>query len=198
MDLKDYGDFGLGTFDRLDGEMVVLDGAVYQAKADGSIHVANDSAKTPFAEVTSFQPDVVLSLEGSYNLTELERYLEGHLPTKNLFYAIRIDGTFDRMTTRSVHAQRRPYPSLEEALENQTVSELGPTAGTVVGFSSPEYFGGLVATGYHFHFVDGNRSRGGHVLDLQTTNATVIVDQTSEFDLLLPEEGTFLHADLGE
>lgn len=140
----------------------------------------------------------MLSLEGSYNLTELEKRLEGQLPTKNLFYAIRIDGTFDRMTTRSVSAQSMPYPSLEEALENQTVSDLGPIAGTVVGFMSPDYFQGLCATGYHFHFVDGNRSRGGHVLDLQVKNTTVVVDQTSEFDLLLAEEGMFPQADLGE
>jgi hypothetical protein len=47
----EHGDFGLGTFDRLDGEMVVLDGVVYQVAADGSVHVANDSARTPFAGV---------------------------------------------------------------------------------------------------------------------------------------------------
>jgi acetolactate decarboxylase len=49
--LLEHGDFGLGTFDRLDGEMVVLDGVVYQVAADGSVHVANDSARTPFAGV---------------------------------------------------------------------------------------------------------------------------------------------------
>jgi acetolactate decarboxylase len=100
--------------------MVMLDGVVYQAAADGSVRVANDSAKTPFAEVTSLQPNIVLSLDGSYNLTELERYLDGHLPAKNLIYAIRIDGTFDRMTTRSISSQSMPYPPLQEALENQT------------------------------------------------------------------------------
>jgi acetolactate decarboxylase len=194
--LLEHGDFGLGTFNRLDGEMVVLDGVVYQAVGDGSIHVANNSAKTPFADVTYFQPDIRLSLEGSNNLTELEKRLEGQLPSKNLFYALRIDGSFDQMTTRSVSAQTMPYPTLEEALKDQTVSRLGPVEGTVVGFISPDYFRGLTATGYHFHFVDANRSRGGHVLDLQVTNATVLVDQTSEFDLLLPEEGKFLQADL--
>jgi acetolactate decarboxylase len=184
-DLLEHGDFGLGTFDRLDGEMVVLNGVVYQARADGSIHLANDSAKTPFADITYFQPDIELSPKGSYNLAEIERYLDGQLPAKNLFYAIRIDGTFDRMTTRSVPAQSLPYPDLEEALKNQTVSQLGPVQGSIVGFYSQDYFGGLAATGYHFHFVDGNRSRGGHLLEMQVTNATVLLDQTPELDLLL-------------
>jgi acetolactate decarboxylase len=93
----------------------------------GSIHLANDSAKTPFADVTSFQPDIRLSLEGSYNLTELEKRLEGQLPTNNLFYAIRIDGTFDQMTTRSVSAQSMPYPSLEEALRKLLSDSSPPT-----------------------------------------------------------------------
>ena len=105
MDLKEHGDFGLGTFDRPDGEMVVLDGVVYQAKADGSIHVANDSVKTPFADVTSFQPDIVLSLEGSYNLTELEKRLEGHLPAKKSFLRYK-----DRWDLRPNDDQERPRP----------------------------------------------------------------------------------------
>ena len=33
--LQTYGDFGIGTFVGLDGEMISLDGRFYQVKADG-------------------------------------------------------------------------------------------------------------------------------------------------------------------
>ena len=56
-ELKRHGDFGIGTFDALDGEMIVLDGVVYQAKADGRIYPVKDSATTPFATVTHFTKD---------------------------------------------------------------------------------------------------------------------------------------------
>ena len=35
-ELKQHGDTGIGTFEGLNGEMIVLDGTVYQAVADGS------------------------------------------------------------------------------------------------------------------------------------------------------------------
>ncbi|NLO29340.1 MAG: alpha-acetolactate decarboxylase, partial [Methanosarcina mazei] len=34
-DLKTHGDFGIGTFDGLEGEMLALDGNYYQIKTDG-------------------------------------------------------------------------------------------------------------------------------------------------------------------
>jgi Alpha-acetolactate decarboxylase len=38
--ILDHGDFGLGTFTDLDGEMVVLEGQVYQANSEGDPTVA--------------------------------------------------------------------------------------------------------------------------------------------------------------
>ena len=40
-ELKQHGDTGIGTFEGLNGEMIVLDGTVYQAVADGSMLVDN-------------------------------------------------------------------------------------------------------------------------------------------------------------
>ena len=59
-ELKKHGDFGIGTFDALDGEMMVLDGKVYQAGADGSdITSLRTTTTTPFATVTYFDRDIV-------------------------------------------------------------------------------------------------------------------------------------------
>jgi acetolactate decarboxylase len=88
-DLRAQGDFGLGTFDALDGEMVLLNGTFYQIKSDGNVYLANDFVKSPFADVTSFKPDSQLLLvsNGSLNYSELQHYLDQQLPTKNIFYA---------------------------------------------------------------------------------------------------------------
>src|ERR1700739_3960057 len=56
-ELKTHGDFGLGPFDGLDGEMIELDGKVFQVRADGHAHPVADSARTPFATVSFFKPD---------------------------------------------------------------------------------------------------------------------------------------------
>ena len=56
-DLKTHGDIGLGTFEGVNGEMIVLDGVVYQAAADGSIKVVPDNETIPFATITRFNED---------------------------------------------------------------------------------------------------------------------------------------------
>ena len=48
-ELKQYGDFGIGTFEGLDGEMVALDGNFYQIKSDGVAYPVDDDMTTPFA-----------------------------------------------------------------------------------------------------------------------------------------------------
>src|SRR5258708_35637382 len=41
------GDFGLGTFERLDGEMVVLDGIIYQVRGDGTVEARRGEFQSP-------------------------------------------------------------------------------------------------------------------------------------------------------
>jgi len=55
--IKEQGDFGLGTFNYLDGEMVILDGNVYQIRSDGNVYSVKDDEQSPFACVTFFSPD---------------------------------------------------------------------------------------------------------------------------------------------
>ena len=44
-DIRRHGDFGLGTFDSLDGEGIMLDGRCWQARGDGSVIEAPDDAE---------------------------------------------------------------------------------------------------------------------------------------------------------
>src|SRR5438132_1663193 len=45
--LLEHGDFGVGTFEGLDGEMVILDGEIYQAA--GNVRRRSDDFPVPFA-----------------------------------------------------------------------------------------------------------------------------------------------------
>ena len=63
-ELRRHGDFGIGTFDALDGEMTVLDGVVYAIRSDGRVEKVADSETTPFATVTFFDSDRVIGWSG--------------------------------------------------------------------------------------------------------------------------------------
>jgi acetolactate decarboxylase len=195
-DLGSNGDFGIGTFEALDGEMVGLDGQFYQVKSDGVAYIVNDSMKTPFAEVTFFEPEEVMVLNGTSNLTKVENYLDSKLVTKNIFYAIKIDGAFDYVKTRSVPAQMKPYPTLSEAVKGQKVFEFNNVSGTLVGFRCPDFAKGVNVPGYHMHFITADRSAGGHLLDFTLENASLMVDSLSEFEMDLPNNEDFYQTDL--
>ena len=62
-ELGGRGDFGLGTLEALDGEMVALDGSFYQVKADGRAYEIDPRARTPFAVVTFFEPTLSRTLD---------------------------------------------------------------------------------------------------------------------------------------
>ncbi|MDD1752154.1 MAG: acetolactate decarboxylase [Methanotrichaceae archaeon] len=201
-ELASHGDFGIGTFNSLDGEMVELDDQFYQIKADGSIYAVNNSMKTPFAIVTDFASDKEMKFyasgDGSANLTMLQRYLDNQMPSENIFYAIRVHGLFDYIKTRSVPAQAKPYTTLAEATENQSVFEMFNQSGTLVGFWYPAFANGVNVPGYHFHFLNDKRTAGGHVLDLRMKNASVAFDYALELFMDLPQEKEFLLADLSK
>lgn len=186
------GDFGLGTFDDLDGEMVVLDGRIYQVDAEGNVRVPELTTTTPFAVVTAFEKDFSVSVGPVNSLAELEAQLDAALPSRNYFYAIRIDGDFEKVTTRSVPAQSEPYPPLVEVIEYQPVFELGDSRGTLVGIWCPAYVRGINLPGHHFHYIDDARESGGHVLDLQTSSEIYAeISVIRRFILELPDGDAF-------
>ena len=47
-DMRSLGDIGIGTFEGLNGEMIMLDGTVYQALGDGRVIVADDKTAVPW------------------------------------------------------------------------------------------------------------------------------------------------------
>src|SRR3712207_6714397 len=75
-ELEERGDFGLGTFDALDGEMVCLDGDFYQVRADGLAYAVDQRSKTPFPVVPFSGPVLLLPLAAVGNFSTLCAYLD--------------------------------------------------------------------------------------------------------------------------
>ncbi|RJP26367.1 MAG: acetolactate decarboxylase [Candidatus Omnitrophota bacterium] len=195
-DLKQHGDFGLGTVNGLDGEMIALDGEFYQIRTDGVAYRLADEQQTPFASVTFFQPDAVYSDVGAFTYDQLQNMLLEMMPSKNYIYAIKITGRFKTMETRSVPKQQPPYAPLTEVVANQTIFKMSDVQGVLIGFWSPAYTQGLNVPGYHFHFITDDRTAGGHLLDCIGENATIEIDYKFGVAMIYPRSATFADADL--
>lgn len=194
-----HGDFGIGTFDGLDGEMIVLDGIVYQARADGRIYMAADTMTTPFATVTYYTTDMVEKIDRRMNYSELSSALASNLPSQNMIYAVKIHGTFPEMKVRAIPRQPQPYLTLTDAAKNQSVYLYRDTTGTVVGFYTPVLFEGLNVPGYHLHFIADDKKTGGHILDMTVEAGTAVeYDVTPDFTMSLPTSGSFTGVDLSQ
>ncbi len=185
-EIRSHGDFGIATFQALDGEMIGFDGSYYQVRSDGKVLPVPDSMTAPFATVTFFESDRTFAIEYAENITDLGRQLEAVLPSPTIFYAIRIDGTFPRVRTRSIPAQSKPYPRFVEAAQEQEVFSWNNTTGTVAGFWTPDLAEGLNVPGLHLHFLTADHSGGGHILDFEVRNVTVNLDLTPRYLLELP------------
>ncbi|WP_319507784.1 acetolactate decarboxylase [uncultured Methanolobus sp.] len=196
--LKEKGDFGLGTFDNLDGEMLELDGTIYQVKADGNVYEVEDSVTSPFAAVTFFEADIEDTVGQQMGSQQLAEHIATLLPSKNIMYAVKVTGKFDYMKTRSVAAQEEPYPRLVEVTEDQSVFEFNDTEGTIVGYWMPEYVEGINVPGYHLHFITQDRTAGGHILDYTISSGTIEIDSTDKFYLELPTNDNYLNKGLSQ
>jgi acetolactate decarboxylase len=185
-ELAEHGDFGLGTLNRLDGEMIALDGEFFRADVDGAIHPIPADAQTPFAVVTRFAAAVDERIEGQLSHEELLARLDTLVPTGASSCAIRLDGRFELVRARSVPAQSPPYRPLAEVVADQHVFELTDVAGTMLGFRFPAYAEGIEVGGYHLHFIGDDRARGGHVLDSRSHGLRARLDPSNDLHVELP------------
>lgn len=188
-ELLQKGNIGLGTFNKLDGEMIVLDGVCYKAKDDGTVEVVPMDETAPFATVTWLDEDKVLDMEGITSLNDLKSRLNTEILdlSPNYIYAARLDGEFNTVYVRSEPAQKEPYRTLDVVLaEQQTEFTYDNIKGTMVAIYCPDYMSGINAAGWHLHFISADRKKGGHVLDMTAKNLRIILDRATEFDMKLP------------
>ena len=193
-DLKRNGDFGLGTFDGLDGELIMLDGVCHRATGGGVVTSPPDDARVPFAVVTHFHSDLSLTT-GPGSLADLGESLDAARPSENLFVGIRVDGRFERLSMRAACAAESGE-NLLEATAHQSEFSVVQEEGTLVGFWAPLYARAFNVPGYHFHFISGDRRLGGHLLDMAAGPLDVGIHVESDLHVAIPETEEFLAADL--
>jgi len=191
-ELLTHGDFGVGTFNALDGEMVILDGTVYHLKSDGSVTAALADDRTPFAVVTAFEPDVSFDITEPLDRPALEKIIDEAIPSQNFVVAVRVSGDFSRVDTRTVGRQQTPYPPLLEAAKHEVTNSLVDVTGTMAGFRTPGFEQGISVAGYHLHFIDDARKSGGHMLDFALGSGQIDLSFSTEVHLSFPRFGAFL------
>ena len=193
-EVKRFGDFGLGTFDCLDGEMVMLDGTVYQIASDGRVRKIEDEAKTPFSCVTFYRPFSHDELDGHLSHDDFLAWLQNLLPSPNLCYALKIEGRFDTIAVRSVPKQESYRPLVEVAKE-QPVFRFSEIDGTLAGFFTPVFLGSLNVPGLHLHFLSADLKHGGHLLTCEPSRVRVGVQILNRVEVSLPMSLDYLACD---
>ena len=195
-DLLTHGDFGLGTFNELDGELIAFSSEVYQLRADGSARKARMEQRTPFAVMTWFQPQYRKTFDKPVSREQLHDIIDQQIPSDNLFCALRINGHFRHAHTRTVPRQTPPYRAMTDVLDDQPVFRFNQREGVLVGFRTPQHMQGINVAGYHEHFITDDRQRGGHLLDYQLDHGVLIFGEIHKLMIDLPADSAFLQADL--
>ena len=196
-ELRRHGDFGIGTLNGLDGELVGLEGRFYQVRSDGTVHQLEDDAGVPFATVIEFEAQEHVNLPGAANFAALGAALDSRLGSLNSVAAVRIHGQFPWLKVRSVPRQTPPYKPLAEVVDKQSVFEFVAMAGTLVGFRTPDFMRGLNVPGWHFHFLSDDGDHGGHVLELRLEPVIADIDYADKLEVALPNDRAFSGATLG-
>jgi acetolactate decarboxylase len=180
--------FGIGTFTGLDGEMIMLDGVVYQAPANGILRVATPGERIPFATLTRFRSEQRFATKARLaTYADLQGFLTAAMPDLTEILAIKVHGTVKTIKLRSPRKQVEPYPTLTEALKTQAIFDLTNVSGTFVGFRFPPYIGTMNSAGYHFHFITDDRKIGGHVLEVSTSSIQAAVETVEQYDVSLSQ-----------
>ena len=184
--LKSWGNIGIGTMHQLDGEMLVVDGVVYQVKYDGTVNRPADSETIPFATVVNFVPTKKIQLKNIKSFKDFEKQVPQYIANRNVPVAIRFKGKFSFMHTRSVERQKKPYRPLIEASKNQAEFKFKNISGDMVGFLFPKYVKGMNVPGWHVHFVDKDRRCGGHILDFSLLEGELEICEIYDFRAIFP------------
>lgn len=191
-----HGNFGLGTFNGLDGEMIVNDSVIHQFRADGQAGRVPGDLRTPFACVTFFNPEKEYMIDTAQDKEGFEAIVDHLVNNPNLFAAVRFTGMFERVETRTVFCQCQPYPPMLEVVARQPTMQLGASTGTMLGFRTPGYMQGVNVAGYHLHFLTEDGRRGGHVTDYGVLRGRLEVGVISDVEIQLPRTEQFARANL--
>jgi len=192
-----HGNFGLGTFNDLDGEMVLVDGVFYQLRSDGSALIPNLDIGTPYACVTHFNPVKSFDAPKNGTYSDLQKVIAESMLSNNLIYAIRVEGAFTKIRARSVPKQDA-YRPLVDVADDQKAFNYEHISGQLVGFWTPDFMHSISVPGFHLHFLSADKTHGGHLLGLIIEDAKVWLQPLDQLSLDLPHTIEYLHANLDQ
>ncbi|EKD71077.1 MAG: alpha-acetolactate decarboxylase [uncultured bacterium] len=191
-EIKQHGNFGLGTFNGIKGEMIAINGMFYQILQDGKTVPVNLDWKTPFAQVINFKPTLFADIQETENYTRLKAAISNAINNKNIPYAVKIDGKFNFITMRS----RTPRSALNTKAIHENIYTANNVSGTLVGFWFPDYLMNIGAPGFHFHFISNDKKLSGHVMDISVQHAQVSIQQINDIFLLFPTTEIYKKANI--
>lgn len=181
-DLDKKGNFGLGTLNGVDGELVILDGKYYQVKFSGKVLQPLKSSLSPFANIKSFNEDESFEIK-KFTLEETFNTLKFKNPNDQLV-AIKLSGNFEFIKARSVQKVETTNKSLSDIIKDQAIFNFDKVSGTMVGFYTPTKYDKECFTGFHFHFISDNFQLGGHVLDFKIDSVKTYIDFSDSLKLI--------------
>ncbi|MRS02150.1 acetolactate decarboxylase [bacterium] len=194
-ELKKHGDLGLGTFNKMNGEMIILDHVVYRIAADGKVIQPDDETMIPYSVITFYLQDDTMLMKGEINYQALKAFIDRRIPSRNRFYAFRISGDFDYVKCGGASAQDQPYDkSLVQILADRPIYEGKDISGTLVGFWCPAYVGDINTSGFHLHFLSDDREFGGHLMEFSAQSLDISYDTKSVYKIVLPDTEDFSKA----
>ena len=194
-ELLSHGNTGLGTFEDVDGEMIVLDGKCYRATENGSVVPAEADKGIPFSAVCNMNEGRSFELAAFKNIDDLKNQLNLLIEEGfglNSMHVVRIDGFFPKICARSESGLRAHHVTLKEILaDNQTEFFFEDIGGSLVCIYYPDYMDGINASGWHLHFISDDRKFGGHVFDLRMTKGKVYLKKINEIHIQFPTDAAF-------
>ena len=194
-ELLSHGNTGLGTFEDVNGEMIVIDRHCYQAAEKGSVTEMPPDTGVPFASVANLQGDRVFTLSEIPDIEHLKMELNLKIEEDfglNSMHIAKIEGDFERVDARSESAYRSHHVELKDILgKTQKSFCFEQIRGTMVCIYYPDYMDGINAPGWHLHFISEDRKWGGHVFNLQMKRGEVFLDKINRIEIQLPSEPAF-------
>ena len=196
-ELLKHGDTGIGTYDGLDGEAIILNGKAYNGRANGVVSEMSEEDSLPFTTVAFFDEKVKEQVISFESIEDFKTLLSKELVSTHYFYMIKMEGKFN-VRVRSCFKQDKPYEPLYKVAKDQREFEYHDIEGYVVGVFCPNYVEGMNLPGWHIHFISKDLTKGGHILKLSGENIQYKLNKLNEWDLRLPNTKEFSSFNLKE
>lgn len=203
--LQGYGTHGIGTFAKMDGELLYLNGEAWQFTSDGKTRRAPADLSLPFIQVTKFVPEFITSVSSNLKREDLIDLFHagGEMAGgKNSFIPFQIKGSFKDVHLRVAGPQLYDGQPLGEVAKKAKQWSYSDVKGTIWGISSPEWAQGISVGGVHCHFVtdadENGEVKGGHVLDFEVQDGVEVTwGVTGRYHLGMPRGKEWEDLELG-